>query len=264
MANPVLLKEFRTRLRSKKNRTIQLAIGIPAAVVILLSYIRLLVGMFSIKHENGEIWLACAMLQLGIMSFITPGLLANAITQEKEQRTWGLLLITRLSSWQIISGKLFARLVPIPIIMVLFVPFMAFSAKAAHMRWQVMAGTYGILFAALLLFAIQALFWSWLLKRTSSATAASYGLVFLLTIGTYVVNELIKSMHRYSSDSAVLCFNPFYVLARVTDTSGTPGWGYVTPMDAMNQMTIFLYAYVSVSLIMLVVMKGWLGRTQTD
>ena len=259
MANPVLIKEFRTRLRSKKNRTVQLAIGIPAILVIVISYARLIVALFDIKHENGEVWLGCAMLQLGIISFITPGLLANAITQEKEQRTWGSLLITRLSSWQIISGKLLARLIPIPIIMILFVPFMVFSANAAHMTWQTMAGTYGVLFAALLLFAVQALFWSWLLKRTSTAVAASYGLVFLLTVGTFIANELINEIIRDWQDTMVLWFNPFHVLTRVADIYGT-----VTPAAIKYEMTFYCSLFGLVSVILLIIMTGWLKRARAE
>jgi len=259
MANPVLRKELRTRLRSKKNRTIQLAIVIPAILVILVSYARLIVAILHIKHENGEIWLGCAILQLGIISFITPGLLANAITQEKEQRTWGSLLVTRLSSWQIISGKLIGRLTPIPIIMILFVPFMAFSAKAADMTWQTMGGTYGILFASLLLFAVQALFWSWLLKRTSTATSVSYGFVFLLTAGTAIANELINSMRREWTDTVLLWFNPFHVLARVINLDGS-----VMPADLNFELSILCYVFGWIALAMLITMTGWLKSTRTE
>lgn len=114
MENPVLAKEIRTRFRSRKARGIKLAIGIPAAVVIAISYWRLIAAMLEDRSADVDVWAVAAFLQLMLLCFITPGLLSNAISQEKEQRTWGLLLVTRLTPWQILSGKLVARLLPIP------------------------------------------------------------------------------------------------------------------------------------------------------
>ena len=260
MANPVLSRELRTRLRSKKARKIQLAIGIPAGIVVLVSYGRLLLALFRFHDLEGEVWLGCSMLQLAIISFMTPGLLANAITQEKEQRTWGLLRITRLSSWQIISGKLIARLLPIPILMILFTPFMAYSAVSSEMKWPVIAGTYAVLIAAVLLFAVQALFWSTTLKKTSTAIAASYGLVFLATVGTYIVDQLIDVTTRISSPTSLLWCNPFYVMADFLVKLDR----HPIPKQTIQEMIVFFSIYVAGSVVLLAVMDVALERIQAD
>ncbi|HET6454269.1 MAG TPA: hypothetical protein VFI02_07685 [Armatimonadota bacterium] len=260
MANPVLSKEIRTRLRSKKARKVQLAIGIPAGIVVFVSYGRLLLALFRFHDLEGEVWLGCSMLQLAIISFLTPGLLANAITQEKEQRTWGLLRITRLSSWQIISGKLIARLLPIPILMVLFAPFMVYSAVSSAMKWPVIAGTYAVLISAVLLFAVQALFWSTTLKKTSTAIAASYGLVFLATIGTYIVDQLIEVTTRISSPTSLLWCNPFYVMADFMVKLN----GYQIPRPVMQEIIVFFSIYVAGSVVLLAVTDVALERIQAD
>lgn len=258
-ANPVLIKEIRTRLRSKKARTIQLAIGIPAVLVILACYVRLIMGLSALKDDVGEVWLMAAMLQLALISLLAPGLLANAISQEKEQRTWGLLLITRLSSWQIISGKLLARLVPIPIIMVLFVPFMAYSAFASGIKWQIMMGTYAILLSTVLLFAVQALFWSWVMKRTSTAVAASYGFVFLVTAGTGIVEGLANVATSRNSPTMLSWFNPFYAMGNLLDISSDSVY-----QDAVWQTIFFTFVSVAVSAVLLLIMKRWLNKVQAD
>lgn len=260
MENPVLAKEIRTRFRYRKARGIKLAIGIPAAVVIAISYWRLIAAMLEDRSADVDVWAVAAFLQLMLLCFITPGLLSNAISQEKEQRTWGLLLVTRLTPWQILSGKLVARLLPIPILMAMFVPFMAYSAAKANLSAWVVVGTYLILFSCIFLFGVQALFWSWLLRKTSVATAAAYGSVFFLTVGTIILDELVKTAgSSYNEETPIMWFNPFYALIKLSE------WGEAHSGHAAIWLMAFITAaYISVSWILLAVMKGRLEKVQPE
>jgi len=259
--NPVLMKEIRTRLRSRKSRPVQLAVGIPAGLLILVSYYWLIAAMLrETSPDKGQIWAVASVFQLVLICFITPGLLANSVSQEKEQRTWGLLLITRLSSWQIIWGKLVARLAPIPVLMLALVPFQVYSAVMSNLDVSVTAGTYLILAVCVFFFAVQALFWSWLFRRTSVATAAAYGTVFFLVAGTAVLEGLIDmASATHGEPTALMYLNPFYVLSKVLDNvyhnnAGEGIWAAVG-MSAV---------YVVVAAVMLIVMNCDLERAHTE
>ena len=257
MDNPVLQKEIWTRFRSRKAKAIQLAVGIPAGVILAISYWRLIVGMLSLGSDYGDVWVSVGMLQLVLLCFLTPGLLCNAVSQEREQRTWSLLLITRLSPWQILSGKLIARLLPIPILMIVFVPFMAFSASVSDLGWKVVFGTYLVIFACVILFAIQALFWSWLLRRTSVATAASYGTVFALTAGTAIFEGLIQSItSRYEEESFLMMLNPFYAMGKLLE--------FNSDVVKMDPAIIMSTIYIGAAVILFIIMKSSLEAVQPE
>ena len=261
MENPVFNREFRTRLRSRKTRAIRLAVGIPAALVIIVSYYQLIAAMCrEVRTECGEVWVVASFLQLLVICFIVPGLTANAISQEKEQRTWGLLLITRLSAWQIIWGKLVARLMPIPILMIAFVPFQVYSAVASGMPAYQTVGTYVILLACVFFFAAQAFFWSWAFRRTSVAISAAYGTVFFFTVGTLIIEGLAQ-LTRTGPErmSFLMRVNPFFVLGSLLDESDMK-----TLHDAIQAAGIMSAIYVAAGVILLLVMKHYLDRSRTE
>ena len=259
MNNPVLQKEIWTRFRSRKAKTIQLAVGIPAGIILAISYWRLIVSMTSLGTDNGDVWTSVSMLQLVLLCFITPGLLSNAVSQEREQRTWSLLLLTRLSSWQILSGKLIARLLPVPILMLACAPFMAYSAFISNLGWKVIFCTCLVLFACMIFFAVQALFWSWLLRRTAAATAASYGTVFVFTAGTAIFEVLYQSItSSHEHESFLMLLNPFYALGKLLDFYSN---GYTTVTDPAVIMSAI---YIGLAAILFIIMKSSLEAVQPE
>ena len=261
MENPVFNREFRTRLRSRKTRAIRLAIGIPAAFIIIVSYYQLMAAMIrEVGTERGEVWVVASFLQLLLICFIVPGLTANSVSQEKEQRTWGLLLITRLSAWQIIWGKLLARLMPVPILMIAFVPFQVYSAVGARMPAFQTVGTYVILLACVFFFAAQAFFWSWAFRRTSLAISAAYGTVFFFSVGTLLLDGLINLAVAGEFETGYLEWvNPFYVLGYLFDESKVN-----TFRDAVDVIGALAVLYVALGVILLLAMRYYLDRSRTE
>ena len=258
--NPVLRRELRSRLRSRKTRTVRLAVGIPAAAILIISYYQIISAMLrNFGRENGEVWSFVSFLQLVLICFIVPGLTANSISQEKEQRTWGLLLITRLSPWQIIWGKLAARLASVPLLLLIFVPFQVYSAAASDMPAYKVVWTYLILFSCVIFFAVQGAFWSWLARRTSVAISAAYGTVFALAAGTGLIEMLIQLAGNRTNVSAAMWFNPFYAMDQLLTRE--EAWSVPGGLDIVRLMCA---AYVAVGIILLIVMKNALERNRTE
>lgn len=251
MENPIITREIRKRTRSRKDRRTKLAIGIPAALLISLSYWRLFAGLKGMQPFQEDAWYALCVIQLVIICFIVPGLLANSVSHEKEQRTWALLLITRLTPWQIILGKLAARLLPLLLMFLLFVPFMVYAAWAPRLPWDMVLTSLVILILSTGFFAVQALFWSWKLGRTSAAVAASYGVVFLCTFGLIIMEEVLFPVRWAKYISA---FNPFVrmydIVYREFDPT-LPIWG-------------FAIIYTVIPVLLLILMRVGLGKARFD
>ena len=69
-------------------------------------------------------WLLGVSVHAILIWLLCPALASNAITQEKEQQTWEMLLFTLLTPAEILLGKLAARIAPMIAVVLAFWPFM--------------------------------------------------------------------------------------------------------------------------------------------
>jgi ABC-type transport system involved in multi-copper enzyme maturation permease subunit len=212
--NPVLAKEVRSRLRARRqSRASRVAAFVVVGLVVAILYYYGLVALFSGNSQsNGEglyIFFTLA-IELTIILFLTPSLAAAAITQEREQQTWNALLLSRLTTGEIVFGKFFAALLPALIIMGLFFPLKALAAYAATMPLHRYLLSNALLLATVMFYTAVSLFWSWRCKRTFVATSASFGSVLLFVIGTFVFFGLF-SVGRSGSSVQPEEFVPLWV-----------------------------------------------------
>ena len=109
--NPVLRNESKLAVRSIKfNLTILFYILI-LSIGTLLFY-RSFVGEIYASGTNSQyavtLYVAMAIIQAVLLMFIVPSLTSTANCSEREKQTLDILLSTRLSTLQIILGKLFS------------------------------------------------------------------------------------------------------------------------------------------------------------
>ena len=67
-----------------------------------------------------------APLQLVVTTFFAALMAASAVAQEKDRQTLDLLLMTRLTNWELVLGKLFASLITVSVLIVAALPIFAF------------------------------------------------------------------------------------------------------------------------------------------
>lgn len=76
------------------------------------------------------------------MPLVVPAYAAGAFAKEHEQRTWQDVILTRLSAFEILSGKFFACLLPtLTTIIVLFPPF-ALMLIMQNIHWAMEPGPW--------------------------------------------------------------------------------------------------------------------------
>ena len=113
---PIFSKEL--RVTSRRKRTYLLRVGYLSLLLLALllafastgrSYGGVAAQMQRQAALGTAFFLAFTIFSVGAMGLIGPVLTANAIGAEKLAKTLPVLLMTPITAWQVVSGKLFSR-----------------------------------------------------------------------------------------------------------------------------------------------------------
>jgi ABC-type transport system involved in multi-copper enzyme maturation permease subunit len=186
--NPIVAKEYRSRMRTWRS---------PLAMMI---YILLVAGLgfaifsstaASINQFGGQtanygqiLFEYLVVFQMILLTFITPGLTAGAISSERERQTIDLLFVTRIPPFSIIWGKLLSSMSFVVLLLLLSVPIFSLVFLFGGIEVdQVLYAFLITVIAALTLGVIGIAFSTWL-RRSLAATVAAYVGAFVLLFGT--------------------------------------------------------------------------------
>lgn len=236
LINPVLDKEFRLRMRTPRAMWTLFfylfAIGLMALSAIYLTQEMSGRGTSFKPEESKLLFYFLSMAQLGLISFMAPGLTAGVISGEREKQTLNLLLTTQQSSATIILSKLVSSLSFMVLIVVSTIPVYSMmflyggvSPKQLllvflfYLFMMVTLGSFGILFSTLL-------------RRTMISVIATYGVTLFIYGGTAILYVVLMALAQQSyaqsvhtSTSAftwighILALNPAAALYSILDPS---------------------------------------------
>ncbi|WCN39286.1 ABC transporter permease [Aneurinibacillus uraniidurans] len=206
LVNPVLSKEFRVRMRSKKTP------GIISFYLAALAIVVFTVMYFAIKDRPGYqassaqgFFILLSALQYGLIIFATPGLTAGVISGERERQTLSLLLTTNLSAWQIIVGKWMSSLSFMILLVLASMPLYSLVLLFGSVSPLQMMQTFGVYFVTMISIGAMGVLMSTLIKRTGAAAVATYSVVFayttLLSIVTWIMVKSIDDDLRAAAQT---------------------------------------------------------------
>lgn len=194
--NPVLVKEFRTRMRGTR------------AYWILLIYTLLLSGVLammyfsydaSITHQvasgvagpgagaqdlGRSIYYFVFIAQALMVAMITPAITAGTLTIEREQRSYELLVTTPLQPFDLIRGKLTAAVAFVLLLLTASLPLVSLSFLVGGVSPGEIFCSYLIIGCSAFLYGATGIFWSATLRTTAAATVVTYLTVLVLFIFT--------------------------------------------------------------------------------
>ena len=210
---PVLTRELRCRLRGTRGPLllfIPTVLAIAVAVAIIGVCYHLLSG--SLAEKQTQVAQIGQYLAIGLYCiegfvcfFITPALTAGAITKEREQQTLEFLFLTRLTSHDILFGKLLSSLGLVILLIFCTLPVIALS----FLFGGVSAGEviYGLvsLLSSVVLYGVIGLLASLLARKTSVAIMLSYlcCMVISQAVGFAVVFTVMLIGGRIESNQLV-------------------------------------------------------------
>ncbi|GAB6155429.1 ABC transporter permease [Desulfosporosinus burensis] len=239
--NPVLAKELRDRVRTWRSPLlISLYLMTLAGIGGFAYYLqtRYSYGGTQALRLGMTIFAILVIVQLILIAFLTPGMTASIISGEKERQTWPLLLVTRLSPFSIVSGKLLSAISYMVLLILVSMPIYStiFLFGAVAMRDLLVVVLISLVTTVTI--ASIGLLCSALFKRTITAIVISYLLTFLLFGGTLVSAAVIQSLtmekwarlNQPPPTPFIVNFNPIVALGSVLPT-GVELIPYVRPMN---------------------------------
>lgn len=193
--NPVLGREIKERMRSRRAILMLIAFLGLLALILYLTYrggLLMLNDRFSPLAGNsaslGRLmfeWLLFFLVMF--VSFMAPGVAAGSIVGERERRTLHPLQVTLLTPRNIVLGKLGASTAFVTLMVLATAPLFAVPLVLGGVTpGQVFRG-FIVILALELALASMATYMSAVAKRVQFAIVAAYGLALLLMVGTVVL-----------------------------------------------------------------------------
>lgn len=183
--NPIVAKEYRSRMRTWRS---PLAMTIYIVLIGGLGY-----AVFSSMANTNAAGLGAnygqllftylVVFQVILLTFITPGLTAGAISSERERQTIDLLFVTRIPPFSIIWGKLLASMSFVVLLLVLSAPIFSLVFLFGGVELDQFLYAFIVTAVTALTLGLMGIAFSTWLRRTLAATVAAYVGAFVLLFG---------------------------------------------------------------------------------
>jgi len=242
--NPVLMKEFRTRpmLQAQwllRSVSICFVIALLAMLVVALS-MHAMAGRST--DMEGQMATVVAAMMVVLILLIGPSLAGGALSADRETGIWNLMRTTRLSSWQIVSGKFLSSVIPLLLFAVATLPALLILLYFNTGLWHNIVKICYVIGMTILFVSTLGMFFSSLFDRTSTATAWTYAVV--VTIGLLALLVLLgQGLFPRNVVRTIFIFNP---IAAAMDAAGHPAlgaYGVVTPhLEIMAGLVAGMFA----------------------
>jgi len=242
LTGPIFDKELRVSSRRKRNYTLRLI------YVILLTFFIAIVWLSLVKFEGSSAYQKSRLALAGktIVSTIVTFqfiatqiiavimLLSTSISDEIYHRTLGLLMTTPISSFQIVMGKLFSKLLQLILLLAISLPLMAIVRIFGGVPWNYVLSSLCITLTAVIFAGSLSLYFSINNRRAYVViikTLVTLGILyfFIPIISTVLFNPRWFSTTLFRNPTIVLPFlitllhvNPFGAISVNTAMMITP------------------------------------------
>src|SRR5487761_257360 len=185
--NPIVAKEYRSRMRTWRSPVammvyILLIGGLGFAVFSMIANASS--GITGGSNYGQELFSALVGFQVILLTFVTPGLTAGAISSERERQTIDLLFVTRIRPFSIIWGKLLASMSFVVLLLLLSVPIFSLVFLFGGIEVDQVVYTFLVILVAALTMGVIGIAFSTWFRRSLAATVAAYVSAFVLLFGT--------------------------------------------------------------------------------
>ncbi|HKP51814.1 MAG TPA: ABC transporter permease subunit [Chloroflexia bacterium] len=202
--NPVIVKELRGRMRGWRSLLI---------LVIYLSVLSIISMMIYAAAKNAgagfnspqssqvgkAIFFGLVTFQAIMVALLTPAFTSSAITQEREQKTYELLVTTLLPARSIIMGKLGSALAYVALLIIAIAPLESLAFMFGGVSPEEIILSQVVMLFAALLFASVGIFWSSIVKTSVASNVLTYGTILFLTLGVPFIYYIVTTMTMTSS-----------------------------------------------------------------
>ena len=192
-SNPLLIKELRGRMRGARAfivLTVYLLLLSCFTSVIYYAYTanaRAPGGGPEMAYLGKVIFASVVIIEIFMVTFITPAFTAGAISGERERKTYELLRTTLLSAPKLVFGKLSSALTYMLLLILAAVPLESLAFVLGGVVVEELAVALVILLVTAFAFAIIGILFSSFARTTLVSTVLTYVTALVLTIGLPVL-----------------------------------------------------------------------------
>jgi ABC-type transport system involved in multi-copper enzyme maturation permease subunit len=221
-ANPIVIKELRARMRGGRPYLI-LSSYLLGLSLICFGVLRIFAaqaqnGMMIVSAHVGQgLFTALALALTLLITFLTPALTAGAISGEREQMTYDLLVATPLRPGRILSGKLIAALWYVLLLMFAVVPLGSIVLLFGGVAPRDLLKALIMLLLTMLASGMLGLLCSAVARRTMRATIMAYLIIMALIGGAYFYLILRAATQQAGPtvSSHVIAVSPFSAMTSI-------------------------------------------------
>jgi ABC-type transport system involved in multi-copper enzyme maturation permease subunit len=249
LVGPLVGKELRVASRRGRSYGLRFAYVLILLVFIVAVWIPTVSWPRSMAVSRAQMDLAAKTITVWILAFqfvaaqlVALVIMSAAISEEVYGRTLGVLMMTPLSSRQLVASKLFSRLWQILLLVATSLPPLAVVRILGGIPWGYLIGSLCLTLATVLFVGSVSLFFSSLCRRAHMAVIASMlALVFLFAFVPFLGFLVWHDGAGVRNLFRVLPYgNPYLLLYRFTDLTLTPRGRALSAVPPMISCCVLL------------------------
>jgi ABC-type transport system involved in multi-copper enzyme maturation permease subunit len=202
--NPIIAREARTRMRSKRAAFILFCWLAALGVVAVLAYrsaANQSQSVAALAHSGVTVFGALVAVVVALVMLLVPGLVGGSIAGERERQTLDLLLCTRVRPWRVVVGKLAASLAFMGFLLVASLPILSVVALLGGIAWSDILIVAGLGALTAVTIGSMSILFSAISKGPTGAIVCSYVAMFILLVaplllGSYLLAQGVSSSSR--------------------------------------------------------------------
>ncbi|QQE77385.1 ABC transporter permease [Alicyclobacillus sp. SO9] len=234
--NPLLTKEFRQRMRTRRAPVIITGYVLVFGVITFFLLYENVQGQLALllPARSQQVFLVLTLLQMTVVAFLTPAFAAGAISGERERKTLAVLLTTPLSPVRILVGKILSSSALLALLVVVTLPLYSLVFLFGGAVIQEALAVFSFQLVTIVLIATLSVLWSSIALRSGWSTVLAYGTVSWMMILTGLIGYALKLLSPQSPieffalhwANIILSLNPLWMQASLEAvvTAGTSNW----------------------------------------
>ncbi|HOK05514.1 MAG TPA: hypothetical protein PLN24_09700, partial [Victivallales bacterium] len=196
LKNPIFKKEFSLISRSIQNNIIICSYLIFLSITIVALWPS--EGVLSLASAAGkQIFSIFFSINLTLILLMVPAFSASSITYEKENNTFSSLFVTLLSPFEIMSGKLFASIICLLLVVLFSTPIAAICSLTGGISNLLLFKILFVLFLSAFSYAMVGLAASAVCERTSTAVVLNYAIIASFAGGSWLPSALLSNLLQH-------------------------------------------------------------------
>ncbi|TKJ33968.1 MAG: hypothetical protein CEE38_19175 [Planctomycetes bacterium B3_Pla] len=221
LTGPIFDKELRVSSRRRRNYVLRFAYLAFLTTFLVMIWIEVMDHGGSASYRISRMDKAgkgiiayVVWFQFCATQIVAVIMLSNSISDEIYHRTLGLLMTTPISSFQIVMGKLFSKLLQLTLLLAISLPVLAIVRVLGGVPWDYVVSSLCITLTTILFVGSLSLFFSIFTRSAYVAIIVScltLGVLFaLLPLGLYALWDVTNStISETSILSAIFLPNPY-------------------------------------------------------